>query len=295
MRKQKSVRDWLMLAALIVFWGSSFALTTTAVADISPLWVMALRLLFGALLLYALMRRAGHSLPLDRPALAWFAWLGLIGSVVPFFLLSWGALHIPSGLIGITMALVPLFTLALARLFLPDERPSLARLAGFLIGFAGLVVLIGPQFVLGIEFAGKPFLAQLCAILATFAYALQLVTARHAPDMPFLVKSTGVLIAATLGGVLLALFFDPGGLAQTSPAALAAIIVLGIFPTGLAAPLLFSLIERAGASFVSLSNYLISPFAYFLGVLMLAEPFEPRALAGLAIILCGIYIAEQRG
>ncbi len=293
MSAQRTLFDWLMLLGLVVVWGISFALTKIALAGPSPLWVMALRLAIGAVALYMVMRFSGQRLPIDKTALVWFSWLGAIGAIIPFFLISWGSQYLPSGLVGISMAVMPLVTIALAHFLLPDEPLTLRKFIGFSTGFVGLVLLVGPQFLGEITLTGHVPLAQLAVLLAAAAYSVQAVTARKSPVMPALQKSTGVMIASAISGVILALVFDPAGLQLDNQIANLATLALGLFPTALAALLLFRLLDRTDAAFVSVVNYLLPPFAYFLGVLALDEPFESRALLGLAIILAGIYLAER--
>ena len=282
-----------MFLGLVLFWGSSFALTKVAVETISPMWVMALRLVLGAIILFAMMRLEGLSLPMDRTSLLWFAGLGVIGSVLPFYLIGWGSLLMPSGLVGIMMALMPLMTIILSHFMLPDERMNKHKLFGFTIGFIGLIVLVGPSFLYDLNLSGSFLLAQLAIFLAASAYALHTIIARKSPKMSAIQKSTGAIIAAAVIGVVLATLFDPFGIGIASISSVSATLALGIFPTALAALLLFQLIDRTGTSFMPLSNYLIAPFAYFFGIFTLSEPFEMRALMGLTIILVGIYLAER--
>ncbi|MCP4937437.1 MAG: DMT family transporter [bacterium] len=293
MTSQRSMSDWLMFLGLVLFWGSSFALTKIAVETIPPLWVMALRLVLGAVILFAMMRLKGLSLPMDRASLLWFSGLGLIGSVLPFYLISWGSLQMSSGLVGIMMALMPLMTIILSHFMLADERMDRTKLFGFTIGFIGLIILVGPQFLDDINLSGSMLLAQLAIFLAASAYALHTVIARKSPQMSAIQKSTGAIIAAAVIGLVMATLFDPLGIGIASISSISATLALGIFPTALAALLLFQLIDRTGTSFMPLSNYLIAPFAYFFGIATLGEPFELRALVGLMIILVGIYIAER--
>ncbi len=293
MTKQRHPVDWLMFIVLVLFWGSSFALTKISVETISPMWVMALRLVVGAVILYVMMLREGQTLPLDRNSLFWFAGLGIIGSVLPFYLIGWGTLYISSGLVGIMMALVPLVTITLSHFMLDDEPMNRTKFSGFAIGFLGLVILVGPQFLGDFSFTGTLFLAQLAVILAASSYALHTIIARKSPAMTVLQKSTGSIIAAAITGLVLAAFSDPFGIGIASTSSVLATLALGIFPTALAALLLFHLIDRTGTSFAPLTNYLIAPFAYFFGIITLDEAFEMRALLGLVIILVGIYLAEK--
>ena len=282
-----------MFLGLVLFWGSSFAFTKIAVETISPMWVMALRLVIGAIILFAMMRLEGQSLPIDRHSLLWFSGLGIIGSVLPFYLIGWGSLQLPSGLVGIMMALVPLVTITLSHFMLPDERMNKTKFIGFTIGFIGLVILVGPQFLGDISLSGSLFLAQIAIILAASSYALHTIMARKSPSMSVIQKSTGAIIAAAVIGFVLAMIVDPFGIGIASISSVAATLALGIFPTALAALLLFELIDRTGAGFAAMSNYLIAPFAYLFGIFTLGETFELRAMVGLTIILGGIYLAER--
>jgi drug/metabolite transporter (DMT)-like permease len=293
MTTRRHPSDWLMFIGLVVFWGSSFVLTKISVETISPMWVMALRLCVGAVILFAMMRLEGQSLPVDKNSLLWFTGLGIIGSVLPFFLIGWGSLQIPSGLVGIMMALVPLVTITLSHFMLDDERMNRTKFLGFSIGFIGLTILVGPQFLADVHLTGSMLLAQLAIILAASSYALHTIIARKSPKMSAIQKSTGAVIAAALVGLLVAITTDPSGIGIASIRSVAATLGLGIFPTALAALILFHLIDRTGTSFVPLSNYLIAPFAYFFGILTLGEAFEMRALLGLMIILVGIFLAER--
>ena len=282
-----------MFLGLVLFWGSSFALTKIAVETISPMWVMALRLVLGAVILFAMMRLQGYSLPLDRKfiALVCWTWRHWFGAAVLFDRLGIAshALWSRWNHDGADAAHDDYpFALHAAR-----RAHEQTKLFGFTIGFIGLIVLVGPHFLDDMDLSGSMFVAQLAIFLAALAYALHTIIARKSPKMSAIQKSTGAIIAAAVIGVVLAMIVDPFGIGIASISSVAATMALGIFPTALAALLLFQLIDRTGTSFMPLSNYLIAPFAYFFGILTLGEPFEMRALVGLTIILVGIYISPN--
>src|SRR6476660_4721049 len=122
MNPSVTTRDWITLAALVVTWGSSFAMTKIAVASIDPAWVMALRLSVGGIFLTLIVMLTQRQWPRRGRLWGWFAVLGLVGHAVPFFLISWGTQFISSGLSGVLMGAIPLFVVVLAHVFLPDER-----------------------------------------------------------------------------------------------------------------------------------------------------------------------------
>ncbi len=286
--------DWLALFALVVMWGSAFALTTFALETLDPWWVTASRLTLGALVLLGVALARGVRVPRDARAWGWFAWLGLVGNVAPFALIAWGQQHVASSLAGILMAVVPLLTIVLAHALLPDEPLNRRRVAAFLIGFAGVVLLIGPLAVAGLRVSGLRLVAELAILGAACGYALNGVTARLAPALPGLTLATGVLCAAALQALLLAALIAP---APTLPGWRAgfAVFLLGVFPTALGAAILYPLLARAGAAFVALTNYLVPVFSLLLGVALLGESLAATDYAGLALILGGVAISRWRG
>ena len=291
---RRSPADWLLLAALVVFWGSSFALTKIAVSAIPPLWVVALRLSIAAILLWTVAFTRGLRPPGDWRSWAWFAWLALTGSFAPFLLISWGTVHIDSGLAGILISGVPIFVVTLGHFVLPDEPMNRFKVAGFALGLVGVVVLIGPERRLHFTTGGIALLAELAVLGAALAYATQAVTARLMRPMSVTVRAANVLMLSAGLALGLALALSPQGLAVATPNTLAATLGLGIFPTALGALALFRLLDRAGAGFVSTSNYLIPAVAVLIGTVFLGEQLEWRALAGLALILAGIALAERK-
>lgn len=290
----RTVRHWQILAILVVLWGSSFASSKIAVETISPVWVTALRIAIGAglMLIYLLMRRERLSRrPYDW---LWFLWLALLGTVLPFMLISWGVQHVPSSVAGILMATVPLGVIILAHMLLPDEPLTRRKIAGFLIGFAGVVFLVGIGGIRSLQSSPFQLWALLGITVAALCYALNGTTARLMPEMSSASKSAGVLLAGTLVAVPLAFILSPDGLKEASIASLWAILALGIFPTALATILLFVILKEAGASFISMSNYLVPVFAVMVGVALLDEVLQWSDWVGLFLVLCGIFITERR-
>ncbi len=290
----RSTTHWLLLAALVVFWGSSFALTKLAVETQSPEWTVAIRLVIGAALSWGIMAGQGYSLPQTWRDWQWFIWLGTVGSLIPFLLISWGTQYISSGIAGILMAVIPLFIALAGHFFLKDEPLTPLRLTGLLVGFSGLVVILSPAVTDGLPNGLTPFFAQLAVLLAALSYGTQAITARLSPPMHPLQKATGTLVTGAAGAVMIAVFLDFDGISSVTVKGFGLAAILGIFSTALAGIALFYLLEKAGAGFAALSNYLLSPFALFAGILFMAEPFHWHTMTGLAIILLGIAMSERQ-
>ena len=184
--------DWGLLALLGLVWGGSFLGVELSLHSLSPLWVAAGRISLAALLLVGVTLLFGAGLPDTRTPTGRRIWLhclgmGLFTNAIPFSLLSWGQQVVSSSFAGITMAVVPLFVLPLSHLLVPGERLSRARLIGFMIGFAGVVLLIGGDgFGGGASTAvatGTMLPAQIACVAATCCYACGAIITRLCPPV----------------------------------------------------------------------------------------------------------------
>lgn len=294
MSGRRALSHWAALFYLVLVWGSSFALTKVAVQSVPPIWVTAGRVVLAALILSAVLLAGGGRFPRGPRNWAWLVWFALCGNIVPFFLIAWGTTIIPSSVAGILMATNPLLVLGLVRLWLPDEPVTARHLAGFALGFAGVVALIGPAALLQLSIVGLDLLAQLAVLGAALCYALLNVTARLAPEMGLRAKSAGLMAAAAPVAVGAALIAEPNGLAAAEPAAVLAIAALGILPTAIATLVLFWLVARAGSRFLATSNYLVPAWAVLVGMIFLSERLDAGDWVGMALILAGILISEGR-
>ncbi len=290
----RPLTHWAALAFLVLAWGSSFALTKIAVQSVAPIWMPAARITIAALILVIALKARGGALPRGLSIWAWFLWLGVTGTMLPFFLISWASLHAPSSLVGILMATNPLMVLVLVHLFLPDEPVRPRRVAGFAVGFAGVVLLIGPATLLSLDGAGLTLWAEIAALAGAFCYAAHNISARKSPDIDLIGKAAGTLAAMVPFAIGIALLTEPAGLQSAAPGALAAILVLAVAPTGIATLVLFWLVNQAGARFLAMSNYLVPVFAALTGVAFMAERLDAGDWIGLAMILTGILISEGR-
>lgn len=285
-------RDLVLLFALSAIWGASFVFIKVAVVTVPPFTVVAARLVIAAVLLAAYLYARGDRLPARLSAWQPMLVIGIAGNVLPFTLISWAEIRIDSGLTAILIGMMPLFTVLFAHRFTLDERLTRDKLMGIALGFAGLVVLVGPGALAGL---GSDIAAQVAALLAAVSYAGTAVYsvryARLAPE----VTATGSIIAAALVILPLSLVFDrPWGLAPPG-SAVGAILALGVASTAVGALMFFALLASAGATFAALSNYLIPVNAMVGGVLFLGERPGANVFLGLALILGGIALVRRGG
>ena len=293
--------DWGLLALLGLVWGGSFLGVELSLHSLSPLWVAAGRISLAALLLVGVTLLFGAGLPDTRTPTGRRIWLhclgmGLFTNAIPFSLLSWGQQVVSSSFAGITMAVVPLFVLPLSHVFVPGERLSRARLIGFMIGFAGVVLLIGGDgFGSGAPTAvaaGTMLPAQIACVAATCCYACGAIITRLCPPVNTMSFASGGLLCGSLFILPLAAMVDgiPGDI---SAASWGGVLFLALLPTGLATIILTFVIRRAGPPFLSLVNYQVPVWAVLIGVTVLGEPIPGHFLAALATILTGLAISQR--
>ncbi len=282
--------DWLSLLALTALWGSSFLLNEIALASFAPSVLVAGRIIIAAALIFAYLRLSGGSLPL--PGRAWWPMvvLAIFGSVLPFHLVAWSQQYIDSSLAGVLMAVMPLFVLTLAHFFIPGARLTPYRAVGFVIGFAGVVFIIGPDFARG--FDGNVALWGAIAVLgAALSYSISTIYARRLGAGDPVRRSAGMLIVASILSLPTAAV-DLPAIVTPSLGATVALGILGLLATGFATLLYFRLVQGPGPTFLSLVNYLVPAWAVIAGALFLDETLSLSVFVGLSLILCGIALSE---
>jgi drug/metabolite transporter (DMT)-like permease len=294
MQQKSLLLDWLFLAALVVAWGSSFAMSKIAVAHLDASWVMALRLAVAALILVPYAYASGHALHTAGTAWRKFTWLGLIGHALPFFLVTWGMHFVSSGVAGLLMGAIPLFVIVLAHFTVPGEGLTLAKSLGFLLGFAGIVVLIGPDSLTSRSLGGPELMGELAVLAGCLCYAVHAITAKRMGLEHPVKQTAAVCAAAAIMGLAFAGVASPDGLQAVPLAAFIAVAGLGAVPTALASLLLYKILDRRGPSFAAYSNYLVPLFAILAGAVALGEPLGLNMIVALALILSGIGVSRIR-
>ncbi|MEM7433118.1 MAG: DMT family transporter [Pseudomonadota bacterium] len=286
--------EWLLLFALSVLWGGSYFFNEIGLTGLPPLWIIALRLIVGALVLWVLV--FARKLPVPRSLGVWLAFISMaaINNVIPFFLITWGQTATSAGFASIMNAATPIFAVFIAGAFLADEPLTKRKLAGATLGLAGVAILMGPGAFAG---ADTNLLARLALLGAALAYAISGVYGRRFREMGVqpLVAAAIQLTMATLLAVPLVLSVEgPASLANANTNAWLAVIGLGMFSTALAYILYFRLLASAGATNLMLVTLLIPVTAILLGVLILSETLVINQLLGMAVIAFGLSVIDGR-
>ena len=280
-----NARQFLILFVLGLIWGASFLFIKVAVVTIPPFTVAFGRTALAALILYVVLRYRGLKLGSWGHLWGAFLILGLFNGAVPYTLITWAEIHIDSGLAAILNALMPLFTVLLAHFFTQDEKLNWMKVIGILLGFLGILVLIGPAVLKGL---GTHVIGQLAVVGAAWCYAMAAIYGRLLKDVPPLVSATGQLIGAALLTLPLSFIIDTPWQLSVTLLSLGALACLSLLGTALAYILYYYLLARIGATNVSLVTYLLPITGVFWGALLLGERLHWSAFLALALILAGI-------
>jgi drug/metabolite transporter (DMT)-like permease len=314
-RTRAEALAWGWFVALALIWGSSYLFIKVGLDEgLPPITLVAYRLAIATLFLAVLVRLTGGCVPRSLDSWRRLAILSLLNVAIPFVLITWGAQFIPSAVTSIFNATVPLFTIVVAAFVLHDEPITLNRLAGLGVGFAGAVLLASPN--LGAASggdggdAGSALLGELAVVAGALSYALASVYARHRitgrpliddprtglrPPTPVEIALPQVAISGVLILALaLAVERPPDGLVHVPalPAAWFSVLWLGVLGSGVAYLLYFRLIRAWGATRTTLVTYAMPVVGIALGVIVLSEVLHPAEIAGAALILGGLLLAN---
>ncbi len=282
-----SARGWALFAAVSVIWGMPYLFIKIAVDELSPSVVAWSRLALAAAVLLPIAWKLGALRGLSERwrILTLFA---AVEMAVPWPLIGYGEVHISSSLAAILIAAVPLFVALLALRFDHAERPTATRLAGMLIGIAGVAALVG----IDIGGRGDELLGALAILFAAFCYAVgPMIVKRRLSD----VDPLGPVAASLAIATLLVTPFALADVPTEAPSAdvVASIVVLGLICSALAFLFFFRLIAEVGPSRATVITYVNPVVALALGVAILDESVTAGAVAGLLLILAGSWLSTD--
>jgi drug/metabolite transporter (DMT)-like permease len=284
-------KHWFAFLLLGAIWSSSFMWIKIAVQEVGPITLVAFRVLLG--LLFGIVVILIQRVQLPRNFKQWspLLLLGITNVAIPFFLISWGEQSIDSAVAAILDATVPLFTILIAHYLLRDDKMTWPKVLGLLIGFAGVIVLMSKD--IGASFGS--LLGQLAVVLACAFYAGSSVFARKTTeDTPGILRSAGPLVSATVIMWLATFFVERPVQVPKMGITWIALLFLGILGSGLAFVLSYYLIHEIGPTRTSLVTYLFPLGGVILGVVFLNEKLSWQLLAGAALIIVSLVVANWR-
>ena len=280
---------WLLLAAL---WSGSYTVIKIGVTALDPSILVASRMLAGSLAIYAGLKLSGQSLSRNPADWGLYAITGLLGSALPFLLITYGEQSVDSALAAIFMGATPVITLLLVAWFIPQETLTSRHAMGVTGGVVGVAVLVGPAALSGL---GAQLGGQAAIIAAAICYAGTTVIVRRFVTRPPLEMAAGSMIVGT---VIISAYAagsgaSIGAVSLTLPA-LGAILYLGLFSTACANLIYFHLVPRLGATRMAHINFAVPVGGALLGVLLLGEALTMLQFIALALILGSVYLGTGK-
>jgi drug/metabolite transporter (DMT)-like permease len=283
-----------MIAMLSVLWGGAFFLIEVGLRSYSPFMLVFMRVAVAVPPMWIVMRLIGDRLPCDGKSWSLLLVVGALNCALPFMLFFWGQQYLDSGYASILNATTPLWGVVTAHYMTQDEKATLPRIIGVLVGMAGIIVMVGPDAAKGLS---NNLLAQLACILSTLFYSFAAIYGRRLSQttMTPMVVATGQTMMATLIMLPVILFLDPPWhMVMPRLDSTLAGITLALLSTALAYILYFRLIDRSGASNAQLVAFIMPALAILLGVAFLGERLQAGQIAGALLIAVGLAILDGR-
>lgn len=287
--RQPGPADFALLLLLALTWGSSFLFIKQAVDTMPPMSLAVGRMAIGAALLLIIAFAKGQAVPRGWSLWGRMVFLGVIGNSLPFFLIGWGEQFTPSNLAAILMATIPSFVIVLAHFFTHDEPMTLGKALGCILGFAGVIALIGVDALKGL---GDVVIGQTAILAGAFSYSLYGINAKRLPPLGSEMLVGMILVAGLIPLIPVWLIHDRPWNVVPDAKAWFSVAWLGLLSTGGGNLLFFLLLRRVGAGFGSFNNYLVPLMGVGWGFFLLGERPSWNALIALLLILTGLGCAR---
>src|SRR6195952_225029 len=274
-----------LLLLLATLWGGSYTFIKLGVATIPPVSLIAGRTAIAGVLLLAVMRWRGRSLPLDAASWRRFLFQACLNSVIPWTLIAWGERSLDAGLATILNSTSPIFAFFLTLAITRHEEVSFRKLFGVLAGLAGICLIVGVQAFRGL---GEQSVAQLAVVFATICYAGSAIFSRGFKGLDAMVPAAGSLGCGAAILIPASLLLDRPWTLAPSFGSVAALLALAVFSTALAFVIYFRLVQTLGSIATTAQSYLRVPIGVAIGAVFLGETLSPTAWIGLGWVVVGV-------
>ena len=283
--------DYFILVLLSLIWASAFFNIKIATYSYGPITIAFLRIFFGMIPVLLLCFYKKIKIEVFSKDWKWFAAIGVINLVIPFFLIAYGVQKVQSNLAAILMSTTPISATILAHLFIDKEKINLVKILGIFLGFLGIVYLFSENLLINDE---NLFSALMILVGSTFYVIGGILTLKISHKKNENVTAS-ILIWGTIFVCPISLIIEQPWNLNPSLESTLSLIYLGVFPTGIAWLLRFMILKRNGLVFQSQVAYLIPIFGVILGYLFLNELVTSKILISLFIVILGIYFVKKSG
>ncbi len=282
--------DYIGLLILSAIWGSAFIATEIAVQDLPPLLIAFGRIFLAALFLYFIVHIKKLSFPKDLKTWILLIFIGILNNSIPFYLITWGQQFISSSTASIMLAVGPFIALILSHYITHDEKFTLLKLLGVFIGFLGVFVLLGDDFI---NQRHDQFYGEVAMLGATIGYISSGLLLRKMSHIPTIVCSASMFITASISLFPFVLYLPLSNI-EMSISSFFPILYLAIFPTAVASLIRIRLVQKVGVQFMSQVAYLIPIFAIIWAWVFFDALPKQTAWVALILILLGLFIRKLK-
>ena len=287
--REPKITDYILLTILALIWASAFFNIKIATYSYGPVTIAFLRILFGAIPVVGLCLYKKIKIEAFSKDWHWFAIIGMVNLVIPFFLIAYGVQKVQSNLAAILMASTPLTATVLAHFFIKNEKNNLNKSIGILVGFAGIVFLFSDKILIN----ENNFLSALLILFGSCFYVIGGLLTLKISNKRNENVTASILIWGTLVLIPISFIFEqPWNLTPRLDSTIS-LIYLGIFSTGIAWLLRFYILKHNGLVFQAQVAYLIPIFGVILGYIFLRELITSKVIIALTAVILGIYLVRQ--
>jgi drug/metabolite transporter (DMT)-like permease len=287
--RQPKIIDYILLTFLALIWSSAFFNIKIATYSYGPITIALGRVFFGAIPVLLLCLYKKVKIEAFSKDWHWFAMIGFINLVAPFFLISYGVKLVQSNLAAILMSTTPLSSTVLGHFFTKNEKFNFIKTFGILIGFSGIIYLFSDNLLIN----DNNFISSISILLGSTCYVIGGVLTLKISKKKNENVTGSILIWAIIILVPLASFIEKPWNLDPSIESTISIIYLGIIATGFAWLLRFRILKNNGLIFQSQVSYLIPIFGMILGYVFLKEMITPKILVSLIAVLIGLYFVKK--
>ncbi len=287
--KQPSLFDYFLLTILALIWASAFFNIKIATYSFGPVTIAFLRVFFGAIPVLLLCYFKNIKIEAFSNDWHWFAMIGFINLVAPFFLIAYGVKSVQSNLAAILMSTTPLSSTVLGHLYLKNEKFNFVKTIGILIGFSGIVFLFSDNLLID----ENNFLSALLILLGSTCYVIGGVLTLKISKKKNENVTGSILIWATIILIPLVAFVEQPWYIRPRLDSTISVIYLGLVSTGIAWLLRFKILVKNGLIFQSQVSYLIPIFGTILSYIFLKEIITFKVFISLVAVVVGIYFVKK--
>ena len=287
--REPKLLDYVLLTILALIWSSAFFNIKIATYSYGPVTIAFLRIVFGAIPVIGLCLFKKIKIEAFSKDWYWFAAIGMINLVIPFFLIAYGVQRVQSNLAAILMASTPLSATVLAHLFTKNEKINLIKILGVLVGFSGIVFLFSDNILIN----ENNFTYALLILVGSTFYVIGGLLTLKVSDKKNENVTASILIWGTLFLIPITAFTEKPWNLNPSIDSTISLVYLGVVATGLAWLLRFKILKNNGLVFQAQVAYLIPIFGIILGYIFLKELITSKVLIALLAVIIGIYLVKK--